>query len=177
MKNLDLKEQKEDVEPETLPNEAKSENTLLIVLIIVVPFFLLILLGTVAALTIPTLVNRQNDLAAKVRMKKAIVNYENVATVYMLEKSSPQEKVTDLKDFAGKNCENLGNYFKIANKYDDCAFTTIDGVYWLFDPNDGSVNVSDNAEHPNYNITLGVCQNGMVNCREEFPDVTEFLQK
>ena len=169
--------QKEGVEPETLPKEPKNDNAAIIIAIAICVFLLMSVLGVVAALTIPSLVNRNNDIAAKVRIKKAISSYEMAAAAYMAENSTDKNPVTNLTKFAGENCENLEEYFKIVNKYDKCAFTTTDGVYWLFDPEDGSVNVSDSYESPKYNITLGICKNGEINCKEEFPDAAEMLRK
>ncbi|MBQ7450895.1 hypothetical protein IJS77_05700 [bacterium] len=171
--------QNEGAEPETIPQKAVNNNSAALIIVVIAVGILLFMmtLGVVAALTIPSLVNRQSNLAALVKMKKAISTYEAATEVYMLENSTSQKQVKDLKDFAGKNCEHLGEYFKIVQKYDDCAFTTADGVYWLFDPEDGSVNISDSADNPKLNVTMGVCQDGRVNCREEFPDVENLLRR
>ena len=64
---------------EKLLPESKKAFTLAEVLIT------LSILGVVAALTIPSLVNRQSDLAAQVKLKKAISNYEDVIGTYMAE--------------------------------------------------------------------------------------------
>ena len=64
---------------ETLLPNSKKAFTLAEVLIT------LSILGVVAALTIPSLVNRQSEMAAIVKMKKAISQYEQVVEVYMAE--------------------------------------------------------------------------------------------
>lgn len=159
--------------------DSDGSGTVVAVVVALVAVFLItiFILGLVAALTIPSLVNRQNDLAAKVKMKKAISNYEDLAEVYMLEASdNKEEKVTDLKDFAGENCENINKYFKIDKSYDNCSFTTIDGVYWEINPTDGGAIISDDADNPRYTIEVGVCKNGYINCKEQYPQVSEFFR-
>ncbi len=129
-------------------------------------------------MTIPSLVNRQDDVASKVRIKKSIANYEDVAAVYMIEESDRQKRdVKDLKDFAGPNCENVEKYFNINTMYSPCSFTTYDGVFWQVNPNDGSVIVADRYDSPRYIINMGVCENGQINCDAQFPQVREILNK
>ncbi len=85
------------------------------------------ILGVVAALTIPSLVNRQNELAAITKMKKAISTYESVAEVYMAENEATRFNVA---------CANLGQYFKQVEGAGTCRFTTADGVVWVFGNNE-----------------------------------------
>ena len=126
---------------------------------------------------IGNLIDRQSNLAALIKMKKAISNYESVTYVYMTEKSTPQKEVKDLKNFAGQNCENLDEYFKIVNRNDSCSFTTADGIYWEFNPNTGEVTVSDSYDNPTYTLQMGVCEDGTVNCSSRYPEVSEMMNK
>ena len=111
------------------------------------------ILGVVAALTIPTLVNRQSDLAAQTRIRKAISAYEDMASIYMAENDSAR---VDLA------CAGLGEYFKQVNGGGTCDFTTADGVRWVFgnsaadaDPgNQGNVIVYDSANAPRYAVVM-----------------------
>ncbi|MBQ7450620.1 hypothetical protein IJS77_04315 [bacterium] len=123
------------------------------------------------------LIDRQSNLAALIKIKKAISNYESVAYIYMEEKSTPQKKVKDLKGLAGQNCENLDEYFKIVNRNDSCSFTTADGIYWEFNPNTGEVTVSDSYDNPTYTLQMGVCEDGTVNCSSRYPEVSQMMNK
>ena len=141
------------------------------------------ILGVVAALTIPSLVNRQSEMAAQVKLKKAIANYENVAAVYMVENES-----TDLsgitKNTAGNanDCSNMGNYFKIVkqNNSNKCIFTTADGVIWLFSTAGNPV-IMDSENSPRYAVSMwtaggGVNQTGDNNSGGTFtPETSSIL--
>lgn len=137
---------------ETLLPSNKKAFTLAEVLIT------LSILGVVAALTIPSLVNRQSEMAAIVKLKKAISTYESVAEVYMAE-----EEATDLSGMAGDNCANLTNYFKIVNG-SGCTFTTGDGVLWNFNASGNAV-VLDSVKSPRYGVVMWA-KNGLVNSKQ-----------
>ena len=124
------------------------------------------ILGVVAALTIPSLVNRQNELAAITKMKKAISTYESVAEVYMAENEATRFDVA---------CANLGQYFKQVEGAGQCAFTTADGVRWIFGNSDGNgtpANASrgnavifDSKTSPRYGVVLWT-KAGLVNSKQ-----------
>ncbi len=116
------------------------------------------ILGVVAALTIPSLVNRQSEMAAQVKLKKAIANYENVAAVYMVENES-----TNISGIAANSCANIGNYFKVVNKNSSnaCVFTTADGVLWNFN-SAGNVVIYDSENAPRYGVVAWT-EGGVVN--------------
>ena len=107
------------------------------------------ILGVVAALTIPSLVNRQNEMAAIVKLKKAISTYESVVEVYMAEEEATSFDVA---------CEKLGNYFKQVTGVGECTFTTADGVQWRFgdtaDETRGNAVIFDSATSPRYGVVL-----------------------
>ena len=105
------------------------------------------------------------------KMKKAIANYENIAAVYMVENDT-----YNLHDMQGYNCENIGEYFLIASKDNNCNFETKDGVYWQF-REDGTAIISERKKNPKYKISMGSCYDGTVNCPELYPEVEEFLKK
>ena len=116
------------------------------------------ILGVVAALTIPSLVNRQSDLAAQVKLKKAIATYEQVAGVYMVENES-----TDIADMVANDCANLGDYFKIVSTGDDaCNIVTADGAAWYFDTDTGYATIVDSATSPRYAVSVWA-KNGQAN--------------
>ena len=133
-----------------LPNSKKA-FTLAEVLIT------LSILGVVAALTIPSLVNRQSQMAAIVKLKKAISQFEQVAEVYMAE-----NEATNIGGMirTTSNCDNLSNYFKTVNTEDNgCTFTTADGVQWKFtyagnNGVDSIVVVYDSETSPKYGVAM-----------------------
>ena len=112
------------------------------------------ILGVVAALTIPSLVNRQSELAAIVKIKKAISQYEQVAEVYMAE--------NEAQTFAA-TCAQLGDYFKKVDTVSgDCEFTTADGVVWKFKTDGSHVIVTDSKASPKYGAIMWT-QDGVAN--------------
>lgn len=136
---------------ETLLPTGKRAFTLAEVLIT------LSILGVVAALTIPTLVNRQSDLAAQTRIKKAISAYEDVIGIYMAENEATSA-ANMMDGGAGAACTNAGDYFKIADTLaadaTGCSFTTVDGAAWRFDPATGNATVVDSATNPRYGVIM-----------------------
>jgi prepilin-type N-terminal cleavage/methylation domain-containing protein len=146
---------------ETLLPTGKKAFTLAEVLIT------LSILGVVAALTIPSLVNRQSDLAAQVKLKKAISNYEDVAAVYMVENEAGTFDIAKPATGSNADCTKLANYFKIvegptaANSNAGCEFTTADGAAWYINK-DGYATVTDAKASPRYAVTMWTV-NGQVN--------------
>ena len=131
---------------ETLLPNTKKAFTLAEVLIT------LSILGVVAALTIPSLVNRQSEMAAIVKVKKAISQFEQVAEVYMAENEATSIDGM-LKD---ANCSGLTEYFKIVGD-GNCTFTTADGVQWKFKydaTNGSSVFVYDSKTSPKFGALM-----------------------
>ena len=113
------------------------------------------ILGVVAALTIPSLVNRQNEMAAIVKLKKAISTYESVVEVYMAE-----EEATDFSGVVGTAantaCTTLQNYFKMTEQTgttNGCMFATADGVVWNIN-NAGYATILDSAKAPRYGVIM-----------------------
>jgi len=144
---------------ETLLPNSKKAFTLAEVLIT------LSILGVVAALTIPSLVNRQSQLAAIVKMKKAISQFEQVADVYMAENDATDIKGMISTTPTGTTCDNLGNYFKVVEEVNGkCDFMTADGVEWVFDvSNKDRVIAYDSKTTPHYGVIMYVDSEGKVN--------------
>ena len=105
------------------------------------------ILGVVAALTIPNLVNRQSDIAAQTKLKKAISNYHDVVEVFLIE-----NETASAATMMGDNCANAGNYFKIAER-NNCIFKTADGARWEFDSATGNAVVADSGNIADANVT------------------------
>ncbi|MBQ7450253.1 prepilin-type N-terminal cleavage/methylation domain-containing protein [bacterium] len=111
------------------------------------------ILGVVAALTIPSLVNRQNELAAITKLKKAISTYESVVEVYMAE-----EEATNFAGAADGGCTELQQYFKMTQNNNaaanaTCIFTTADGALWAISK-EGNAIVYDSARSPRYGVVM-----------------------
>ena len=111
------------------------------------------ILGVVAALTIPALVNRNSDIAAQTKLKKAIAAYETFAAVYMAE--------NEAADLTGITDAQIGQYFKQVTGAGTKSFTTADGAYWEFG-NNGNAVVTDAQDSPRYGVILWNA-NGQVN--------------
>ena len=114
------------------------------------------ILGVVAALTIPALVNRNSDIAAQTKLKKAIAAYETAAAVYMAESGKANTDAW-LSDKGTASCDNVGSYFKIVNTVagtNNCEFTTSDGVLWRFNGTSGYAVAYDSAKGPRYGVVM-----------------------
>ncbi|MBQ7450731.1 type II secretion system protein [bacterium] len=130
------------------------------------------ILGVVAALTIPSLVNRQNEMAAIVKLKKAISTYESIAEVYMAENEAVN-LTGMLKTNAGDangNCDNVANYFKVVAESSaaadaKCIFTTADGVVWSINKNTGYVSIVDSVKAPRYGVVMWT-EGGLANSEQ-----------
>jgi len=109
----------------------------------------LTILGVVAAITIPTLINRQNEVAAKTKVKKAIRDFEQVATSYMAENSVQNiDAVT--------NSSTYTNYFKVASG-SVTSFKTSDGVYWALEgTGDNATAVACDSATPKFCVKMGI---------------------
>jgi len=118
------------------------------------------ILGVVAAMTIPTLVNRQSDIAAQTRLKKAISNYHDLVEVYLIDSGESDAK-NMFTTVGGVNCSNAGEFFKMTNQ-DNCKITAADGAYWEIDKDTGNAWVYDAASSPRYGVFMWNA-NGFVN--------------
>lgn len=87
-------------------------------------------LGIIAALTVPTLVNGQSKLANKVKFAKAAGVFEDVVFQMQLEENIRTNQ--ELIDYAtNNNCQNVPRYLKYVQR-NGCKFLTSDGVWWEF---------------------------------------------
>ena len=146
------------------PDSSKGLIIALIIIAVLVMSFPI--LAIVAALTIPSLVNRQENLTAQVKIRKSIASYETMTGTYMAE----YEK----KSFANAltpNCDNANKYFKFVSQ-DGCNFEMADGSYWEFDPKTGNVAVTDKKDYPTYGVIMWT-KNGSVNSLKDRPEVNE----
>lgn len=89
----------------------------------------LVVLGVIASLTIPSLINKQQESANRTKLKKALSSYEAVINKIVIGNNLKSDG--DVDDFAAADCKNTSTYFKISKKIDDnCVFRTPDGLYW-----------------------------------------------
>ena len=89
----------------------------------------LVILGVVAAITIPTLVKRHQETSNKAKIKKAMTAYEAALSKIVVENNIKSDNGID--NFAGANCANSRVYFKQTRDGDDnCTFMTADGLWW-----------------------------------------------
>ena len=86
-------------------------------------------LGIIATLTIPALVNKNKESVAKTKVRKAMAAYESALNKMIIENDLKSD--TALNEWAGAvaNCDNQSNYFKKVQG-DGCTFKTSDGIWW-----------------------------------------------
>ena len=92
----------------------------------------LVILGVVAAITIPALVKRHVESANRTRVRKAMAVYDMALNKIVVENG-----IKSNGDLYGSNgfapaydCSKTVNYFKPIQKISDCRFKTADGVWW-----------------------------------------------
>ena len=89
-----------------------------------------VILGVVAALTVPALVRQQTLKANRVKIKKAFANYETAVNKMIIENNLGRS-TTALNNYVknDENCSNAYKYFKAVEK-DGCRFMTSDKLWW-----------------------------------------------
>ena len=89
----------------------------------------LVILGIVAAITIPTLMNRHRESANRTRIRKAMTAYEAALNKMVIENNLRADG--DIDNWSGNNCANTRPYFKSAQDgANPCSFRTSDGTWW-----------------------------------------------
>ena len=88
-----------------------------------------VVLGIIATLTIPALVNKNKESVAKTKVRKAMAAYESALNKMIIENDLKSD--TALNEWVGAtaNCGNPSNYFKKVQG-DGCIFKTSDGIWW-----------------------------------------------
>ena len=101
----------------------KSAFTLSETMIVVV------VLGIIATLTIPALVNKQKESVAKTKVRKAMSAYELAIQKMTIE--NDLKSVGALEEWANpdRECEDTRQYFKTVEG-EGCIFKTSDGLWW-----------------------------------------------
>ena len=90
----------------------------------------LVILGIVAAITVPALVRNQIDAQNRTRLRKAMTVYDMALNKMVVENDF--KNTTALTDWGnGNNCVNTKPYFKVAEENaNNCIFRSSDGVWW-----------------------------------------------
>ena len=86
-------------------------------------------LGIIAILTVPNLVNKNKTSVSKTRVKKAMAAYESALNKMVMENGIRNDNVLTKWANQNPNCENTSAYFKIAEG-NGCVFKTTDGIWW-----------------------------------------------
>ena len=89
-----------------------------------------VILGIVAAILVPNLINRQVENANRTKVKKAMAAYEKAINYIILENDI--KSTDELKDFGEEEtCKFSKAYFKtVQDGTNDCIFKTADRVWW-----------------------------------------------
>ena len=102
----------------------------------------LVILGVVAAITIPALIRRQVESSNRTRIRKAITVYDTAINKMVVENGIKSNDALINEFNADRNngsCEKSRVYFKVSQVgANDCTFRASDGVWW---------NISD-INHP-----------------------------
>ena len=89
-----------------------------------------VILGILAAIVVPNLINRQVENANRTKVKKAMAAYEKAINFIILENDF--KSTEELKEFGEEeNCKFSKAYFKtVQDGENDCIFKTADRVWW-----------------------------------------------
>ena len=98
----------------------------------------LVILGVVAAITVPALVNRHVEAERRTKLKKAMSVYDTALNKMVIENGIKSDTaLTNWADSNTKNdCANTSAYFKVARNLEvngnatNCKFRASDGVFW-----------------------------------------------
>lgn len=94
-----------------------------------------VILGIVAAITIPSAIKHNSKSISKTKIKKAMAAYERFVQTAKIENNL--YSINDFENFKNNNnCEASLRYFKI-NRHDaqnPCMFRTSDGLWWNLNP-------------------------------------------
>ena len=85
----------------------------------------LTILGVVASITIPALIQKYIEATNRVKVKKAMAAYEKAINQMVVEENI----AGSIKAWAGADCSETSKYFKIING-GGCRFQTADKVWW-----------------------------------------------
>ena len=94
----------------------------------------LVILGLVAALTVPQVVRRQIEAQNRAKIKKAMSVYDFLINKIVIENDLKSNNA--VQDWADENCNNSSSYFKVSKTSENieenkefCKFKTSDGVW------------------------------------------------
>lgn len=158
------------ISPEKLSKIINKDKLPIVIAAIVL--MLLNLLSTLSNFSRTSQMQKLTDRQATLKMKMAISQYENMAQIYMAENGT-----TSVQNMYGSNCVNAPMYFKIAEQYKPCNFTTADGNFWQLNPQTGGAIISDSPSKPKISLKVGVCYGGQVNCEYEYPEAYKFMNE
>ena len=91
----------------------------------------LTILGVVAAITVPSLINKYSEAANRTKVKKAMAAYEKALNQMIIE-NDIKGTITAVQGFAVGNCDETSKYFKTIETITNnkCRFKTADRVWW-----------------------------------------------
>ena len=89
-----------------------------------------VVLGIIATLTIPALINKNKESVAKTKVKKAMAAYESALNKMIIENDLKSDDTLTTWANATANCGNPSNYFKKVQDVNGCIFKTSDGIWW-----------------------------------------------
>ena len=91
----------------------------------------LTILGVIAAITVPSLINKQIESANRTKLKKAMAVYEKALNQMIIDNDLKTNDAIKA-EFPTNDCSKTSIYFKPVEKVsgNDCRFKTADRVWW-----------------------------------------------
>ena len=89
------------------------------------------ILGVVAAITVPSLINKYSEAANRTKVKKVMATYEKALSQMVIDYDiKTNSGLTTEFPTSDTTCEKTTVYFKKAQETTGCIFKTADGVWW-----------------------------------------------
>ena len=90
----------------------------------------LTILGVVAAITVPMLINKQMEAANRTKVKKAMTNYEKVLNQIVIDNDLKTDAALTNWTQNQYDCDKTIKYFKAVDEIDPCIVKMSDGLWW-----------------------------------------------
>ena len=139
----------------------------------------LTILGVVAAITIPALINKYNESANRTKLKKAMAAYEKALNQMIID-NDIKGTITAVEGFKIGQCDISSSYFKTVEilKNDKCRFKTADKVWWDITDIEHPVIAFneadlDNADAEKRFVLVGHLENGVLRINDKGFETTD----
>ena len=91
------------------------------------------ILGLLAAILIPAMMNSRNTAKDRVAVRKAVTTFQGILEKGLVTQTGLTNNVTLQTRIFGANCTDIEDFFAVES-HNNCYFTTKDGIQWFIAP-------------------------------------------